>query len=45
MKTAEHVGGANVYVRTDVGRRGWLRIDLVAFWHHASTPRPAPPVS
>lgn len=40
------VGGANVYVRTDAGRRGWLRIrDLVAFWRRGARPRPAPPAS
>lgn len=44
--TVDVVGGANVYVRTASGRRGWLRMrDLVAYWRRASTPPPAPPAS
>lgn len=37
--TVDVVGGANVYVLTDAGRRGWLRVrDLVAHWRRAATP-------
>lgn len=37
--TVDVVGGANVYVLTDAGRRGWLRVrDLVAYWRRAATP-------
>lgn len=44
--TVEVVGGHNVYVRTDSGRRGVLRLrELAAHWRRAATPPPAAPPS
>ena len=44
--TVEVVGGANVYVRTDTGRRGVLKLrELAEHWRRGARPRLARPAS